>query len=272
MISPKFTSVKQIIDKFYNDSTIQDEVPYSDLVQWISDALLFIDQNPQFERKVTGTTEFSVPDLDIVNFKAQLPCDLYRIEQIMVNGQAARYSSNTMHHALLAPACCGPIDECNIAHTQTDNFGNEFITSYHNYWNSLSCSDITYDINKDCITLSIPKGKVKIAYLAIPTDEEGFPLIPDDISYLEAINTYLMYKIDYQNWRRNPDSAGYRALYEDSDKKWCWYVAQAKSKAKMLSLDQMETLRNSTIRLLHKSTHHRNFFNSLGNQEFIKKH
>lgn len=270
MLNSKFISIKQVIDKFYGDSAIQDEIPYSDLVRWIADALSFINQNPQFERKVTGTE--SNPDLVITNYKAKLPCELYRIEQIMVNGRAARYSSNTMHHAMLAPACCGPVDDCNIENTLIDNFGNEFITSYHHYWNGLACSDITYDINKDCITLSIPTGTVKIAYLAVPIDDDGFPLIPDDVSYIEAITAFLMSKIDYQNWRRNPDSSGYKALYEASDLKWCWYVRQAKNAAKMLSPDQMETLRNATVRLLNNKNYHASFFSNLGNRENTKNH
>lgn len=272
MLNSKYISIKHIIDKFYSESAVQEEVPYTDLVQWVADALLLIDQNPQFQRKVTGTSFNSEPDLVITNYKAALPCDLYRIEQIAVNGVAARYSSSTMHHGLLSPACCGVVNESNIAHTMTDNFGNEFITSYHNYWSQLACSEVTYDINKDCLTLSVPTGTVKIAYLAIPTDEEGFPLIPDNVSYIEALTAYLTMKIDYLNWRKNPDSNGYRALYEDSDKKWCWYVGQAKGAAKMLSVDQMETLRNSTVRLLRKSSHHSSFFTNLGNKEHLRKH
>jgi hypothetical protein len=266
MLNSKYVSIKEVIDKFYTESGSQEEIGYGDLVRWVSEALQFVNEKPQYVRRVTGKDEFS-SNLELKAFKAKLPCDLVSIEQVLINGIPARYSSSSFHH-LLSPCAVGPMGAYPVSGSYTDNFGNEF----DSYWSGLACSDITYDLNNECLTASVRTGTVQIAYLAMPTDEEGFPLIPDDVSYIEAITFYLTMKLDLMNWRKNPDSSGYKALYDNSQREWNWYVGQAKAKAKMLSVDQMESLRNAMVRLLHKSNQHATGFRNLGNRENLRRH
>jgi len=126
---------------------------------------------------------------------------------------------------------------------------------------------ITFDINNNNITLSVKEGKVCIAYLAIPTDINGLPLIPEDTSYQLAVKKYLTMKIDYIAWRRNELQP---AIFQHSEQEWAWYVGQAGNKAKMPSIDQLEAIKNQTMRLLPQVNHHETFFKSLGSPELRK--
>ena len=123
---------------------------------------------------------------------------------------------------------------------------------------------ITFDLNNNNITLSVKEGKVCMAYLAIPTDEEGLPLIPEDTSYQLAVKKYLTMKVDYIAWRRGTLQ---QAVFEHSQQEWMWYVGQAGNKAKMPNIDQLEAIKNQTMRLLPRINQHETFFKSLGSPE-----
>ena len=51
-----------------------------------------------------------------------------------------------------------------------------------------------------------------------------------------------------------------------------WYVAQAGNKAKMPTLDGMESIKNMTMRLLPRVNEHETFFKGLSKPSIRKKH
>ena len=132
-----------------------------------------------------------------------------------------------------------------------------------------SYAPITFDINSNHITLSTKTGKVCLAYLAIPTDEEGLPLIPDDVSYKLAVKKYLTMKLDYIEWRRGTIAP---QVFDHSEREWMWYVGQAGNTAKMPSVDGLEAIKNATMRLLPRVNAHETFFKGLGSPSIRKKH
>jgi hypothetical protein len=42
---------------------------------------------------------------------------------------------------------------------------------------------------------SFTNGKVKVSYKAIPVDENGFPLIPDNPTYLSALEQFIKVQV-----------------------------------------------------------------------------
>jgi hypothetical protein len=261
-------SVKSIIEDFYGDTDTQEPVNYENFIRWTVDALNKIGHPLQYRRKVTG--KIDNPNLDIENYRAKLPCNVHKIEQIMVNGLPARYSTDSFHH-LLGGDCCFEQNSLPYGSTSSysegfyiDGFGNEF---YAGFPAPTTNCDITYDVNADCLTLSVKEGEVCIAYLEFPFDEEGFPLVPDNESYREALVRYFTLKIDYINWRKNPNSQGARMLYEDSKQEWAFYVGQASNSAKLHSVDQLESIKNQLLRTFQSYNHHRTGFKNLGLQQ-----
>jgi len=291
-LNGKYTSLKTIMEELYADNGYQYELPWVDAMMWTEEALNLIGHPRQYVRKVTGHKEN--PNLDIKNYRAQLPCDFYKLEQVAVNGQPAEYSGNTFHH-LMDGGCCGIEGFTNLAaYVNENNWGTLVKTtgddgtavyeerndSQSNTSGGIMSFDmtdvmlgdyapITFDLNNNNITLSTKEGKVCMAYLAIPTDEEGLPLIPDDVSYKLAVKKYLTMKIDYIEWRRGTIAP---QVFDHSEREWMWYVAQAGNKAKMPNLDGMEAIKNMTMRLLPRINAHETFFKSLGKPETRKRH
>jgi len=286
-LNGKYISLNSIMEQVYADNGYQFELPWVDIMMWTEEALNLIGHPRQYIRKVTGHKEN--PNLDIKNYRAQLPCDFHSLEQVAVNGMPAEYSGNTFHH-LLDGDCCGIEGFTNLAaHVQEQNWGelvkvtnDNGTSSYEQRNDSLSNTEsgimsfdmagiidsefnpITFDLNNNNITLSVKEGKVCMAYLAIPTDEEGLPLIPEDTSYQLAVKKYLTMKVDYIAWRRGTLQ---QAVFEHSQQEWMWYVGQAGNKAKMPNIDQLEAIKNQTMRLLPKVNAHETFFKSLGSPE-----
>jgi len=289
-LNGKYISLNSIMEQVYADNGYQFELPWVDIMMWTEEALNLIGHPRQYIRKVTGHKEN--PNLDIKNYRAQLPCDFHSLEQVAVNGMPAEYSGNTFHH-LLDGGCCGIEGFANLAaHVQEQNWGelvkvtnDDGTSSYEQRNDSLSNTEggimsfdmtgamdsemgpITFDLNNNNITLSVKEGKVCMAYLAIPTDDEGLPLIPEDTSYQLAVKKYLTMKIDYIAWRRGTLQ---QAVFEHSQQEWMWYVGQAGNKAKMPNLDQIEAIKNQTMRLLPRINQHETFFKSLGSPEIRK--
>jgi len=293
-LNGKYISLNSIMEQVYADNGYQFELPWVDIMLWTEEALNLIGHPRQYIRKVTGHKEN--PDLDIKDYRAQLPCDFYQLEQVAVNGMPAEYSGNTFHH-LLGGDCCGVEGFTTLAeHVRENNWGqlvkvteeegsgasyyverNDALSNTEDGMMSFdittevdtSFNPITFDINNNHITLSVKEGQVCMAYLAIPTDNEGLPLIPEDVSYQLAVKKYLTMKIDYIAWRRGELQ---QAVFQHSEQEWQWYVGQAGNRAKMPSIDQIEAIKNQTMRLLPKINQHETFFKSLGNPEIRKNY
>ena len=293
-LNGKYISLKAIMEQVYADNGYQFELPWIDCMQWAEEALNLIGHPRQYIRKVTGHKDN--PDLDIKDYRAHLPCDFYSLEQVAVNGMPAEYSGNTFHH-LLDGACCGiegyttlstEIKERNwgnlvkvtdtdgtVSYEQRDegemdnlNLGYSGLMTFDMTESMYSENlPITFDINNNHISLSEKEGQVCMAYLAIPTDEEGLPLIPEDTSYQLAVKKYLTMKIDYIGWRKGEIRSD---IFQHSEQEWQWYVGQAGNKAKMPNIDQIEAIKNQVMRLLPRVNHHETFFRSLDAPELRK--
>lgn len=247
----RFASVYEIIEKVYRDTGSPDDINFTDLIVWAGEALDKIGAYAQYKRKVTG--DLANPNLDITNYKAKLPCDFYRLEQIAVNGKAATWAGNTFHHLLGGECCSGAIKDVGYDDLFKDNFGNIF-SNLGNSHNTRNIQYYTFDINDDYLTLNVKEGKVCIAYIATPVDDEGYPMIPDEESYKEAISRYLIMKLDYISYRRGKAS---RELYNDSQREWAWYCNQAGSGAMMGEMvDKQELFRKRWTKLIPEIRQH----------------
>ena len=299
-LNGKYISLNAIMEQVYADNGYQFELPWVDCIQWTEEAINLIGHPRQYISKVTGHMEH--PNLDIKNYRAELPCDFYSLEQIAVNGLPAEYSGNTFHH-LMDGACCGiegyttlanDVKERNwgelvkvtedVNEDGTSNYGASYYVERNDTLSNTeeglmsfdmtttvdsNFNPITFDINNNNITLSVKEGKVCMAYLAIPTDINGLPLIPEDTSYQLAVKKYLTMKIDYIAWRRGELQ---QAIFQHSEQEWQWYVGQAGNKAKMPNIDQIEAIKNQTMRLLPQVNHHETFFRGLGSPELRKNY
>lgn len=114
-----------------------------------------------------------------------------------------------------------------------------------------------YKVIDDVLQFSFEKGYVAISYYKRIYDKDGYPLIPDEVSVIQAITSFCTYKIFQKAWYQGRE--GMRDKWEIAYNEWNWYCRQAKSKAKSLNAEQLEQLSNYMTTLLPRD----NYWSSL---------
>jgi len=105
----------------------------------------------------------------------------------------------------------------------------------------------SYTINGMSIDTSFDYGWVEIAYDSVQTDEEGFPMVPDDKSFKEAYRYFLLKNAAEPSFLRG-DVQQY--VYNNIETQYDWYVGQAGNSLQMLTPDQMQSMANGLVRII----------------------
>jgi hypothetical protein len=114
-----------------------------------------------------------------------------------------------------------------------------------------------YKVNDGYIYTNFETGFIEIVYTGFATDDHGFPMIPDDQRFIEAVRWSLMEHLDYKKWRTAEISD---KVYQHSEQNRDWYIASARSKASIPSLDKMESIKNMFLRMIPKINEHDTYF------------
>ena len=185
-----YTSAKQVIAKVLADNDSQEathRIP--DMVEWIGEALEKIGAFPTLATNVTGKE--GIPLLEVTNYQVQLPTGLHGIIQASYTptGEAPFYPMR---------AATGSYDS-NRGTTIEDGLGG--YTTEEEVSNETAFDrDLTYVTTLNYMKLNVYEGYVLLAYTSIPVDDDGFPLVPDDISFLDALYWYINMKLIYPKW------------------------------------------------------------------------
>lgn len=297
----KLTSVKRVIAKVFTDLDLQEgEHRVTDMIEWAGEALEKIGAFPSFINKVTGKD--GNPYLEVFNYQSKLPCDFHSLIQVSfstnldgpyypmryatgsfdsgkeandVPSIEANFPESTLvalamtlydldYTAALAKINSEPairstlngiINQMTAKNTSTSD-GEVTNTTY----------DYTYLITNNYIKTNIKEGYIVMAYQAIPTDNNGYPLIPDHASFLEAIYWYITMKLLYPQWKQGSIRD---AVYYDARRSWNYYCKQAYGNALMPNLDQLESIKNSWLRLVPETNEHATGFSTLGQRQVI---
>jgi hypothetical protein len=145
-----------------------------------------------------------------------------------------------------------------------------FHTKQHSTDYDFYCkSGSTYTVNNNYIFTNFDKGKIMMSYLAIPTDEEGYPLIPADEWWRQAVQYEIAYKIAFKMFvQGNITDKVYQTIEKERD----WKVAQAVNKTKTPGIDEMESFKNQWLRLIPKYNNHSSMFRNMQLPEKMFNH
>lgn len=122
----------------------------------------------------------------------------------------------------------------------------------------------SYVIRGNVIQTSFEEGELEISYLALPTDEEGYPTIPEIASYIRALELYIKKKwftILFDLGKLNV------SIYNNIKQEYAFAVGQAQSELIKPSLDEMEAFTNMWNSLLPRHSAHKFGFSTLGSKE-----
>ena len=126
--------------------------------------------------------------------------------------------------------------------------------------------DLQYVLKPGFINTLQKEGFLKLSYHSVPTDEDGYPMIPDMPSYTEAIYWYVTMKLkypDYLNGKMN------REIYYDIKRSWNFYSKQAYAEALMPNHDEMQSFKNNWLRIVPEIDEHDNFYSTVGQKQHV---
>ena len=296
----KLTSVERVISKVFTDLDLKEgDHRISDMVEWAGEALEKIGVFPSFTNKVTGKD--GVPLLELLNYSTKLPCDFHNLIQVSYSGSPSgpffpmRYSTgnfdngnpditqttsvsgvanisdivtlamslyNLTYVAALAKINNEPATRSKLVGIL--NIQGPKITLEDTVGPLSTTIDLTYVVTPDYIKTNIESGYIMLAYQAIPTDSKGYPMIPDDQSFVEAIYWYIVMKVYYPQWVAGQIRD---AVYYDARRSWNYFCKQAYGGALMPNTDLLESIKNSWLRLVPEIEEHSSGFSTLGQRQ-----
>jgi hypothetical protein len=264
----KYVSIRQIIEKAFRDSGI-DNIDYEAAIEWAAELMGLIGVPYFYVDK--STNGIDIPPLVVSDFRTTLPIGLTSIQSVRkivldVNGNVIHdypmiEVDNVANASLLSGLSTGPVVNYVDLNLEDDElvFEDVELTNNNPIIENLS---FYYKVQNNYIYTNFEDGFINLSYRSYPIDEDGLLLIPDDDKYKKALEYYIIYRIDWKRWRANPASPGLKAVVNDSESQYMFYVSSARNKAHIPSVDKMEGIKNSWIRLIPKYYNHNNNFST----------
>lgn len=187
-------------------------------------------------------------EIEYKDFRAPLPEDYIECNQLLIDDRVARWATDTFHNL----------------YGETKTTGNYCLND------KLPRSvDYTFTVNNSYIYLSKEKGKIKMSYRAIPVDEDGYPMIPDDPVFQRALRLFIEKehcRILYLNEKL--DINRFSKIEQD----YAWAVGQWETSSRALNLSKAESLFNSWRTLIVRDIEFKNRFRNDGAKEHLIRH
>ena len=290
----KTISSKAVIRKIFRDLKPHNDNWIDDAIEWIGEALEHIGAASQLAQKQCVLT--------VSDHKVLLPSDLYYINQVAINNGVSPVTSDELDTLVdkvkdlktqiksAQDAGINYDDTASILHEinsrivvlenvyfKNENLMQPLQYGASNFHRSMHCTDCvnenvvfedTYIIDSDYIKTSFQSGKICLSYMAFPTDEDCFPLVPDDISFMEAMFWYVYKKI-LMSFRASTETKQNGINYQFAEQQWKYYCTQARNAANFPDIDRYESLMNQWVRMIPNMNRHDIGFEQLNNREDI---
>lgn len=233
-------------------------------------------KNLNFERAINYTIRFieriGIPSefeektqiIHIDNYRAPIPCDLYDVIQIRLIKIKNECKKQNKPYDFEEQIDTRPIQQDIVFRHTTDSF---HMSNRHRVVNDQR--DLTYKIQNNIIFTSLKHGDIEMSYRALKVDKDGFPLIPDNSSFIEALECYI--KKEYgmkllENGKLDP------RIYEEIKTRYAWAVGQASADLIRPDTDKMESITNILNRLIPAHNEHNKSFVHTGTRQYWRRH
>jgi hypothetical protein len=266
MLNGKYVNIDRIIEGVYRDFGWTHEVDYLDCIEWTGECLDLIAAPKQYIKKVTdGNEELGHPcPVIIKNYRGSLPCELINITQVRENKSKTimRYTSDSFHIGLKKSEENLPL--VSDTYQRTIGIESDLALTPPLLRAQDSSTDLTYMITNNHIYCNFKDGEIELSYVALPTDKEGMPLVPDNIKYIQATKYYIAEKIAQKMFIQGKlEAQRFQYIQQQRD----WYLGAATTAGLMPSVDEMETWKNMFVRLIPNINQHSNGFKNAGDQQ-----
>lgn len=275
-LNGNFVSFSSIIERVYRNAGYQ-TIDWIEAIEHIADVIGLIGAREAYQTITTNNLNSNPAPLTIVDYRATLPTGYVSIVscrkiQLADDGAIARFYPMIYNSDIYFQSPIKKIQEDISPGTYMTNDWTGEDGIYDPAPVIVEGAPISisndymycYRINNTLIETNFEDGYVEMVYNGFVTDVHGFPMIPDDIKYIKAVESYLIERIDYRKWRCGdlPDK-----VYRKSEQERDWYIAAARNKAAMPSIDKMEALKNQWLRSIPRSMEHSSGFRYTNIQE-----
>ena len=227
----RYTTIQRVLDDLLEDAHMENLT----LEQVIKYTVRFIQKHgyPKFYQDKTI-------QLEIHDYRAMLPCDLVSINQIK---------------------------DCKTGlcmKSMTDTFLPEGDSFRH----IVPC-EASWKTQNTVLYTSFPEGRVEISYKFTPVDDDGFPMLIDNESYLDALEAYISMKVIRNKFRQSKIPA---AVYQDAQQEYALAARELMSDFTTPSYSEMESLTRIWNTLIPRVHQFDRGFRHLADREIIRKH
>ena len=222
------TNIRRILDRVMRHPMLRD-IPFETAVEYTVDFISLMGTPALYEEKTAI--------VEIKDWKGQLPCDFEHMIQVRGVGKKKlgptyRYSGHSFHMSdKKAP---------------------------------IEALEFTYKIQGMVIFTSTKDIDLEIAYRGFAVDDEGYPLLPDNPSFLRGLENYI--KLQWFTILYDMGKLPQQVLV-NTQQEYAWAAGDAQSEFSRMTLDEAETLFNSFKTLLPRNNEHWKGFFTNGSKE-----
>ena len=241
------TNIRRILDRVMRHPMMRD-IPFETAVEYAVDFISLMGTPALYDEKTAI--------VEVHNWRGQLPCDFEQMIQVRMAGN---------QHAKRWLDCC----------RKPGFFGPVYRYSGHSFHMSdikpeaILTGELTYKTQGMAIFTSTKDVDVEIAYRGFAVDEEGYPLLPDNASFLRGLENYIKLQWFTIQFDMGKISA---QVFANAQQEYCWSAGDAQNEFSRLDLDKAETLFNSFKTLLPRNNEHWKAFFDNGSKEIWKRH
>lgn len=226
-----YVSINQVLSDILDHPMLKD-VSFERVVNYTVTFMRILGCPRMFEEKTAL--------VDIKEWRGMLPCDLNSIIQVRTHNAADNKRYRVFRYS-------------------TDNF--------HMSPDKQDSHDLTYKVQGNVIFTSMKEGTIEIAYNSFMTDDEGYPMIPDNSSFIRALELYIkkqVFTILFDMGKISP------AVLNQTLQDYGFAVGQAQSDLIRPTIDQMQAITNSLNTLIPRMREHEYGFINNGSAEKIR--
>ena len=227
----RYTTIQRVLDDLLEDAHMENLT----LEQVVKHTVRFIHKHgyPKFYQDKEA-------EVEIHQYRGVLPCDLVSINQVMdcQTGLCMRSMTDTFYP-----------DDDSFRHTAP--------------------YEASFKTQGTVIFTSFPEGMVKISYKSTPVDEDGFPMLIDNESYLDALEAYISMKVIRNKFRQSKIPA---AVYQDAQQEYAVAAKELQSEMCTPSVSEMESITRLWNTLIPRVHQFDRGFRHLGDREHLVRH
>ena len=263
----QYTSIHRVFENLFDHPMLQNIT----LEQAVKYALKFISKHGY-----SKLYEDRIADVDIYEFRGMLPCDLISITQVkdLRSGICLRAMTDSFPAGMQPdrperpPRPHGP---------QLPQFPQEgpkpplpkgpgidglYIPPLHPHFEEPS-----FKTQGQVIYTSFSEGKIQIAYRAIPVDEDGFPLLIDNDTYLDALESFIKMKVFEVKFDQQKIPAG---VFQNAQQQYYAAARLLQSEFTLPSPSEAEALARLWNTMIPKVRQFDRGYKHLGSREYLR--